>query len=159
MTAENRLNYSQLLQDILTSYQHYHAVRRRELEVGNPSKTLTWYCISQCGGIGDRLKGIYPAFLLALVTNRTFFIHLSDEVQKTMFLEPSAIDWRPVHKCVAVKHDQNIDNFGTVPAIMRRMFGTVNNFSLKLNEISKTQDIYINGRDGICKFINHYYDF
>ena len=100
VTDEYKLNYSPLLQDILRSYQHYHSVKRRELAAEKSSKTLTLFCITWCSGIGGRVKGMYAAFLLALVTNRTFFIHLNDEAHKTMFLESSAIDWRPVHSCV-----------------------------------------------------------
>ncbi|CAI8006062.1 hypothetical protein GBAR_LOCUS4548, partial [Geodia barretti] len=42
LTADegNHLKYSQLLQSILRSYQHYHGVRRKELAAGNTSKTL-----------------------------------------------------------------------------------------------------------------------
>ena len=146
VTAENRLNYSQLLQDILTSYQHYHAVRRRELEVGNPSKTLTWYCITDCNGIGDRVKGMYASLLLALVTNRTFFIHLSDEVQKTMFLEPSAIDWRPVHKCVELQHDQTLEHFGRPSLFKSKFFGIKRNLTVELDRLNVVDDIYISDK-------------
>ena len=157
VTAENRLN-SQLLQDILRSYQHHHAVRRRELEVGKPSKTLTWYCFSRCGGIGDRVKGMYASFLLALVTNRTFFIHLSDEVQKTMFLEPSAIDWRPVHKCVELQHDRTLNNFGQPSFLEQKIFGMKRNVTVEIDRLNMVDAIYISNKahlSGIAQAVLH----
>ena len=152
----SKLQYSQLLQDILRSYQHYHAVKRRELAAGKTSRTLTWYCLSRCGGIGDRAKGMYAAFLLALVTNRTFFIHLSDEVQTTMFLEPSAIDWRPVDPCVELNPDQTLDNFGrTVNYVVRAFFGITNNVSVELNRIKMIDSVYISNKLRIITLIHY----
>ena len=140
-TEEKNLDYAKLLQDILRSYQHSHAARRRELVAGTTaSTTLTWYCISDCQGIGDRVMGMYTAFLLALVTNRTFFIHLSDEVHKTMFLEPNAIDWRPVHKCIELHHDQTVQNFSNFAI---NILGMTKNLSLELNRLSTINNIYI----------------
>ena len=142
---DSGLKYAQLLQDILRSYQHYHTARRRELADGTTSKTLTWYCISGCNGIGDRVIGMHSAFLLAVVTNRTFFIHQSDAVQKTMFLEPSAIDWRPVHKCVELPHNQTLEHFGHTNFFQKNVFGMKKNFSLELNRLDNVDDIYISG--------------
>ena len=150
LTADegNHLKYSPLLQDILRSYQHYHRVRRKELAAGNISKTLTWYCIkgAGCNGIGDRVIGMCVAFLLAVVTNRTFFIHQSDEVQNTMFLEPSAIDWRPIHKCVELRHDQMLAHFGR-PSNFQNWLMVTMNFSLELNRLSDFDSIYISDKE------------
>jgi hypothetical protein len=143
VTVDSRsLRYSQLLQDILWSYQHYHADRRRELGGGRTSRTLTWYCDSDCGGIGDRVKGMYRAFLLALVTNRTFFIHMSDQVQSTMFLEPNSIDWRPVHKCIELHREQTLQPF----SVLNKVFGARGNLSLELNRLEAVDDMYISGK-------------
>ena len=151
LTADegNHLKYSQLLQSILRSYQHYHGVRRKELAAGNTSKTLTWYCISGCNGIGDRVFGMHAAFLLAVVTNRTFFIHQSDEVQRTMFLEPSAIDWRPIHKCVELSKDKTLEHFGRPSLFQMKVFGMKSNFSLELNRLNDVDNIYVSDRKGI----------
>ena len=146
---DSGLKYAQLLQDILRSYQHYHTARRRELADRKMSKTLTWYCISGCNGIGDRVIGMHSAFLLAVVTNRTFFIHQSDAVQKTMFLEPSAIDWRPVHKCVELPHNQTLEHFGQTNYFKTHVLGTKKNFSLELDRLCNADRIFISGRKGI----------
>ena len=153
VTDEYKLKYSKLLQDILRSYQYYHSVKRRELAAGKSSKTMTWFCISSCNGIGDRVKGMYAAFLLALVTNRTFFIHLNDEVHKTMFLEPSAIDWRPVHSCVELPNNQTLDSFGRPSLVLRKTFGAKNNFSLDLNRLHRQNNLYISGKKRIFDLI------
>ena len=150
----SKLQYSQLLQDILRSYQHYHAVKRRELVAGETSRTLTWYCLSDCNGIGDRAKGMYAAFLLALVTNRTFFIHLSDEVQKTMFLEPHAIDWRPVDPCVELNPDQTLEHFGRPSLFKKKFFGMKRNFTVELERLSDSDSIYISDKASILSTVS-----
>ncbi|CAI8006060.1 hypothetical protein GBAR_LOCUS4547 [Geodia barretti] len=151
LTADegNHLKYSQLLQDILRSYQHYHGVRKKELAAGNTSKTLTWYCIkgAGCNGIGDRVIGMCVAFLLAVVTNRTFFIHQSGAVQSTMFLEPSAIDWRPIHNCVELRHDQMLAHFGRPSNFQKNWLMVTMNFSLELNRLSDFDSIYISDKE------------
>lgn len=38
-------------------------------------RALVYMCISSCGGLGDRLKGIVHSYLASKETNRTFFIH------------------------------------------------------------------------------------
>ena len=37
-------------------------------------KTVVWRCQEHCGGLGDRWRGLLTSFMLALVTNRAFFI-------------------------------------------------------------------------------------
>ncbi|CAI8025514.1 hypothetical protein GBAR_LOCUS14735 [Geodia barretti] len=147
-TPESNLKYSQLLQDILRSYQHYHAARRIQFAVGTTSRALTWYCVSECGGIGDRVMGMCTAFLLALVTNRTFFIYQSDEVQRTMFIERHSIDWRPVHKCVELVHGQTIEYFGE-PSLFQTVFQMTTNFSLELDRLYTTDNIYISHKGNV----------
>ena len=143
----NNLQYSQLLQDVLRSYQHYHGVKRKELEAGKTSKILTWYCISDCHGIGDRVIGMYVAFLLAVVTNRTFFIHQSDTILNTMFLEPSMIDWRPIHKCVELRHEQMLEHFGRPSNLEKNWLMVTMNFSLELNRLNDFDHIYISDKE------------
>ena len=76
---------------------------------------------------------MHAAFLLAVVTNRT---HQSDEVQNTMFLEPSAIDWRPIHKCVELSKDETLEHFGRPSLFQIKVFGTKSNFRLELNRLN-----------------------
>ena len=144
-SVTTNLKYSQYLQESLQSYRLYHAARRRELVAGETSRTLTWYCDSGCGGIGDRVKGMYRAFLLALVTNRTLFIHMSDQVQSTVFLEPGGIDWRPVHRCVDLHHKQTVQPI----SLFNRVFGVKGNLSLELNRLEAVDNMYISGQGRI----------
>jgi hypothetical protein len=153
ITPEANLKHSQLLHDILRSYQHYHAAKRIELAVGATSRTLTWYCVSECGGIGDRVMGMCTAFLLALATNRTFFIYQSDKVQRTMFIEPHSIDWRPVHKCVELVHGQTIEYFEK-PSLFQTVFQLTTNFSLELDRLYTTDSIYISHKGNVLGIVH-----
>ena len=144
-TSENK--HFQMVHEIFQSYQRFHKAQRRKVFVGESIQKLTWYCtISDCNGIGDRVKGIYGAFLLALAMNRTFFIHQSDEIQKTMFLEPNAIDWRPVNSCITLHPNQTLDTFGQPSPIQQRVFGVRNDFSLEIERLKSKDDIFISGK-------------
>ncbi|XP_053391828.1 uncharacterized protein LOC128554587 [Mercenaria mercenaria] len=46
-----------------------------------------------CGGWGDRQKGIVSSFLLALLTNRTFIINMTDPCQLENFLLANVYNW------------------------------------------------------------------
>ena len=128
---------------ILNSYQTSHKSEREKAIAGQPVNSLTWYCITGCGGIGDRMKGMYAAFLLALAMNRTFFIYQSEEVQKTMYIEPNAIDWRPVNGCVKMYPDETLDLFGHPSHWQHTLFGESNNFSLVIDGMEHKQHIYV----------------
>lgn len=137
--------YLQTVQEIFESYQRFHKHQRRKMLAGQPVQTLTWYCISDCNGIGDRIKGIYGTFLLALAMNRTFFIHLSDEVQDSMLLEPNAIDWRPVSKCLIHHPDQILDNFSHPNFIQRKVFKIRRDFRLEIDRLKTKKNIFVSG--------------
>lgn len=63
-----------------------------------PVRTLTWSCneAQQCSGIGDQMAQIQMTLLLAMSTNRVFFIYWNpEETSHTMqHLRPHSIDWR-----------------------------------------------------------------
>ena len=97
--------YSQLdtatftsLAKILLSYRQQHIRWRKLLLEGKVKKirTLTWYCDSWCGGLGDRVKGIGLSLTLAMISNRLLLVQWKQpfrvERQKNIF-EPAAIDW------------------------------------------------------------------
>ena len=132
---------------MLLLYQQDHAAQREQLAAGKAStiKTLTWYCISDCAGIGDRVRGMYQAFLLALAMNRTFFIHQSDEIQSTMFMEPNAIDWTPIKPCTVLRKDETLEHFGQ-QSTMQKMFGIENDFVLELNRLNDIQSVFLSGK-------------
>merc|ERR1719486_506490 len=60
---------------------------------------LACFPSSPCGGHADRWKGILVTFLLALLTDRAFFVYSPDPVPLEFFLQPSTKhDWRvPAH--------------------------------------------------------------
>lgn len=63
---------------------------------GRSRKVLVWACqpATPCGGHGDRLKGIVATFVLALLTDRLFFIDSPDPWDLRLFMEPAFVDWR-----------------------------------------------------------------
>lgn len=60
-------------------------------------KALVWKCPNapkKCGGVGDRLRGIQFAFLLAVITKRMFFIQWGDDPYPLLdALTPAEFDW------------------------------------------------------------------
>lgn len=91
----------------LREYAEWHRNQRKCLESNNClpsqiSKVLVWTCdISLkygCHGLGDRLRGIAFAFLLAVATDRLFFIDWplskSAPFQLNSAIIPSAINWQ-----------------------------------------------------------------
>eukprot|EP00899_Mesostigma_viride_P001733 jgi/Mesvir1/11560/Mv17931-RA.2 len=72
---------------------------------------LVFHCIpGQCGGIGDRLKGIMGAFYLAVVTQRVFIIQHT-EFPLTDSLVPNAIDWHSLASCLPSYKDRGRSRF------------------------------------------------
>ncbi|WAR03399.1 hypothetical protein MAR_009957 [Mya arenaria] len=46
-----------------------------------------------CGGLADRQRGIISAFLLALLSNRTFVVDMARPCELERFLDPNLYDW------------------------------------------------------------------
>ena len=142
---DNRTEFHVFLK-ILDTYKTLHKTQRHRITNGQPVNSLTWYCITGCGGIGDRIKGMYAAFLLALTMNRTFFIYQSEEIQKTMYIEPNAIDWRPVNGCIKLNpEDRTLENFGRISEWQRTVFGEVDYFSAIIDKMKSRNSISISG--------------
>ncbi|OLP79817.1 hypothetical protein AK812_SmicGene39856 [Symbiodinium microadriaticum] len=80
--------------------QAHAALVRRLGEGGEPtnSKVLVYVCtaMSYCGGHGDRLNGMLSAFVIALLSDRAFFIDSQRPVPLSMVLQPTpgGLDWR-----------------------------------------------------------------
>lgn len=93
------------LPSFLNSYIRTHARNRAKIAADrsiitspNGPPLLVWRCHSRggrrCAGLGDRMRGIRLAFLLAVVTNRTFFIDWPANPHPLQIaLIPSHIDW------------------------------------------------------------------
>ena len=93
-------NSTQFVPDItLQSYETWHAAQRQCMlkKTCNPP-VLIWQCphrdFSKCAGLGDRMRGIQVAFLLAIITKRVFLIDWPTDpfpIQTVMY--PARIDW------------------------------------------------------------------
>ena len=46
-----------------------------------------------CGGLGDRIKGLVSTYLWALITNRTFLIRIDRPCEFAQLYEPNQVDW------------------------------------------------------------------
>uniref|UniRef100_A0A0G4IB68 CH-like domain-containing protein n=1 Tax=Chromera velia CCMP2878 TaxID=1169474 RepID=A0A0G4IB68_9ALVE len=49
---------------------------------------------SQCGGLGDRFRGVFLALRLAQATGRVLLVHWDSPHSLEHFFSPSALDWR-----------------------------------------------------------------
>ena len=93
----------------LEEYREFHAMQRQKLLEGSKQvRTLTWFCLDGCNGIGDRVKGMYTVLLLAMMTKRVFFVFQSDTVDKSMYIEPNLIDWRYYNSCLQLRRETTL---------------------------------------------------
>ena len=60
--------------DWMELFANWERVQRRTLDGFSDTKAVVWKCDGSCGGLGDRQRGILTSFMLALVTDRAFFI-------------------------------------------------------------------------------------
>ena len=61
------------------------------------TKTLTYFCSINCGGWGDRLRGITSVYILAVLLQRRFIINMLYPCDLSNFLQPNLIDWKTNH--------------------------------------------------------------
>ena len=63
----------------------------------NPSllegKTITYECISICGGLGDRLRGIIMSYFLSLLLKRQLIIDMERPCPFTNYFQPNKYRW------------------------------------------------------------------
>lgn len=82
-------------------YVSWHIQNRKCFEMGSCQtenvKALVWKCPKppkKCAGVGDRLRGIQFAFLLAVITKRMFFIQWPDDPYPLLeALIPATFNW------------------------------------------------------------------
>jgi len=60
-----------------------------------------------CGGLGDRIKGIVSAYLWAIITNRTFLIRIDRPCEFDQLYEPNMIDWNG-------RRNETFDSYDTI---------------------------------------------
>ena len=96
------------LVSLLNEYKVSHSRWKKMFVDGDLNvRTLTWYCYRRCGGIGDRVRGIGFALLLAMISDRLLLVEwswpLMPERQTDMFV-PGEIDWN-LNKSLILKHN------------------------------------------------------
>lgn len=71
---------------------------------------VVWACqpAMPCGGHGDRLKGIVATFVLAILTDRFFFIDAPDPWDLRLFMAPNALDWRVTPTISGLVHGRHV---------------------------------------------------
>lgn len=81
-----RPKYSRFLRTLL-DYANYHNLVRN-------SRTLTWQCTvyDYCGGLGDRIRGVAYALLLAIFSRRRLVVFWEAPTEG-QYLHPHMIDW------------------------------------------------------------------
>ncbi|CAE7218754.1 unnamed protein product [Symbiodinium natans] len=102
---------------LINKYIQAHAALVRQLATGgepaNP-KVLVYVCtaMSYCGGHGDRLNGMLSAFVLALLSDRAFFIDSQRPVPLSMVLQPrpGGLDWRMFGSHAALAASFNLND-------------------------------------------------
>ena len=75
--------------------QHYVDFHHGLKHSPSPSRTLTWHCPTQdyCGGLGDRIRGVTYALLLAIFSRRQLVIFWEGPPEGA-YLKPHMVDWR-----------------------------------------------------------------
>ena len=73
-TSDSAEYVKQCGRDWMDLFANWERVQSRALDGRSDTKVVVWKCDESCGGLGDRQRGILTSFMLALVTNRAFFI-------------------------------------------------------------------------------------
>ena len=70
----------------------------------NTKKMMIYTCADGlCGGLGDRLRGIYSVYILSVFQNRTFGIDIKKPCPIEGFIQPNVLDWRVPSNATANK--------------------------------------------------------
>ncbi|XP_052771065.1 uncharacterized protein LOC128210752 [Mya arenaria] len=75
----------------------------------NSTKYLIYFCDIECGGLGDRLKGIVKVYMLSILSRRRFGIRMKEPSDIENFLQPHVIDWRVNEAEIAGKDRKTVD--------------------------------------------------
>mmetsp|Transcript_5794 Transcript_5794/g.15449 ORF Transcript_5794/g.15449 Transcript_5794/m.15449 type:complete len:463 (-) Transcript_5794:1657-3045(-) len=82
----------------LEKYAQWHRDtldRVRRNDSGTPPRVLIWQCAAgrNCGGLGDRLRGIVSAHIAAMKTGRVFLVQYTKPARLAQVLIPRSIQW------------------------------------------------------------------
>ncbi|CAG2206850.1 unnamed protein product [Mytilus edulis] len=92
-------------------------------------KLLVYECAGTCGGLGDREKGILSAFLLSLLTQRTFVVLHRTPCEIKRFFVPRIYDWAKCSASVSKAKSKGflmvnyIDAHGNLPQSFENLRG------------------------------------
>ncbi|XP_045178208.1 uncharacterized protein LOC123538304 [Mercenaria mercenaria] len=98
---------------------------------------------SICGGWGDRQKGIVSSFLLALLTNRTFIIDMTNPCQLENFLLSNVYNWSICSIYVRTLPKKNISNFNYVVG-SRKFLKQIKDFNFDRNWTAQVVNLRFN---------------
>ena len=76
----------------LESYADWHSKTLHTLGESQHRK-IVYVCNSLCGGLGDRIRGLFFTLRIAAATNRLFFVEWSSPLKLSAVLAPSIINW------------------------------------------------------------------
>jgi hypothetical protein len=117
-----RSKYDRFLRILLDYASHHNVVR--------DSRTLTWQCSvnDYCGGLGDRIRGVVYALLLAIFSRRRLVVYW-DTPSEGQYLHPHMLDWT----------DKKISQF-----LRESEYRILSNYSATLNEAPLTPSGHMN---------------
>ena len=98
-----KLRSNQRLFHLGQRFSHINITKLLHIQ-SSSTQTLTYYCSKNCGGWGDRLRGITSTYILALLLQRRFLIHMQYPCNLTNFLLPNLLNWVPT---VPLKQQKN----------------------------------------------------
>ncbi|CAF0779901.1 unnamed protein product [Brachionus calyciflorus] len=116
---ETRLFLLLIILAIFLIYKNFTFQSRQKIIKG--LKYLQYECLfdEDCGGWGDRLKGVLSAYAFAKILNRKFVIKMIKDCDLNNFFEPNDIDWdyRKIPKnlsSIELKYGSNIDYMNSI---------------------------------------------
>ena len=85
----------------------YISINSSQLWIKSPNydkPRIVYKCDHFCGGLGDRFRGIVTCFLLSLVTDRQFMIHMTHPLDIKDYLSPNIYNWTFVQRRKGMKY-------------------------------------------------------
>eukprot|EP00922_Rhytidocystis_sp_ex-Travisia-forbesii_P044356 GHVS01066178.1.p1 GENE.GHVS01066178.1~~GHVS01066178.1.p1 ORF type:complete len:594 (-),score=87.89 GHVS01066178.1:184-1965(-) len=136
------------------SWQSEFLKVQQEVLEGKRQKAIVWVCHKQCGGLGDRVRGMMLMMYTAALTGRGFFIWQTNPVKweeaflpsqqfmwHTKTISPSICDWSDNfgggHACNRQLAEMHVRNdAGEVVSPFEARFGRVEDLLTKNNNIN-----------------------
>lgn len=92
------LNDISLKLELLNEYIEIELLGSNEPPPSHPERFVMYRCDQlkdqhDCGGLGDRMKGILSAYLWSLLDNRTLIVQVNRPCNLVNLLEPNEVNW------------------------------------------------------------------